>query len=88
MFLSNFLLGNGLDYMNLALQDGGVALTVQLGTGKLDTQIKPKSVRFDDNAWHYVVVSRKSAEVRLQTPTQWSDNWRKKADFGKKIFLN
>ena len=41
--------------MNLALQDGGVALTVKLGIGKLDTQIKTDSVRFDDNQWHHVL---------------------------------
>ena len=59
----NLYLGSGLDYMNLALQDGGVALTVKLGIGKLDTQIKTDSVRFDDNQWHHVVVSRESSKV-------------------------
>lgn len=59
------LTGNGLDYMNLALQDGGVALTVKLGIGKLDTQIKTDSVRFDDNQWHHVLVSRESSKVNL-----------------------
>ena len=54
---------NGRDYMNLALQDGGVALTVKLGIGKLDTQIKTDSVRFDDNQWHHVLVSRESSKV-------------------------
>ena len=49
--------------MNLALQDGGVALTVKLGIGKLDTQIKTDSVRFDDNQWHHVLVSRESSKV-------------------------
>jgi hypothetical protein len=53
--------------MNLALKDGGVSLTVQLGTGKLDTAIKPASVRFDDNAWHHVLVVRKSSEVSGET---------------------
>ena len=51
--------------MNLALKDGGVSLTVQLGTGKLDTAIKPGTVRFDDNAWHHVLVVRKSSEVHF-----------------------
>ena len=51
--------------MNLALQDGGVALTVKLGIGKLDTQIKTESVRFDDNEWHHVLVSRESSKVSL-----------------------
>ena len=68
--LINILLGqdtgNGRDYMNLALQDGGVALTVKLGIGKLDTQIKTDSVRFDDNQWHHVLVSRESSKVSNQ----------------------
>ncbi len=49
--------------MNVAIKDGGVALTVQLGTGKLDTAIKPSGVRFDDNRWHSVNVTRIAAEV-------------------------
>ena len=52
-----------MDYMNLALQDGGVALTVKLGIGKLDTQINTDAVRFDDNQWHHVLVSRESSKV-------------------------
>ena len=52
--------------MNLALQDGGVALTVNLGERKLDTQIKTDSVRFDDNQWHHVLVSRESTKVSFQ----------------------
>ena len=51
--------------MNLALQDGGVALTVKLGIGILDTQIKTDSVRFDDNEWHHILVSRESSKVNL-----------------------
>ena len=52
--------------MNIALKKGGVVLTVQLGTGKLDTEIKPDAVRFDDNSWHHVRVVRKSSEVRAR----------------------
>ena len=66
MIIVYLLTGNGLDYMNLALQDGGVALTVKLGIGKLDTQIKTDSVRFDDNQWHHVLVSRESSKVNLK----------------------
>ena len=51
--------------MNLALQDGGVALTVKLGIGILDTQIKTDSVRFDDNKWHHILVSRESSKVNF-----------------------
>ena len=60
----NVFLGNEHDYLIIALKDGGVSLTVQLGTGKLDTEIKPSDIRFDDNSWHHVRVVRKSSEVR------------------------
>ena len=49
--------------MNLALKGGGVSLTVQLGSGKLDTEIKPEGVTFNDNSWHHVKVKRITAEV-------------------------
>ena len=55
--------GNGKDYMNLALKDGRISLTVALGTGKLDTAIDPDNVRFDDNVWHHVLVQRHSSAV-------------------------
>ena len=51
--------------MNLALKDGGIALTVALGTGKLDTAIGPDDVRFDDNVWHHILVKRHSSEVSI-----------------------
>ena len=57
------ILGNGKDYMNLALKDGRISLTVALGTGKLDTAIDPDNVRFDDNVWHHVLVQRHSSAV-------------------------
>ena len=49
--------------MTVSIIDGAVALSVALGTGNLDTRINPKEVRFDDNAWHHVIVERHSAEV-------------------------
>ena len=49
--------------MHLGLKDGRVSLTVQLGAGKLDTDIGPEGARFDDNAWHHVRVQRRSSEV-------------------------
>ena len=61
--LEKLFSGNGKDFMILALKDGGVALTVALGTGKLDTAIDPDNVRFDDNMWHHVLVQRHSSEV-------------------------
>lgn len=56
--------GDGQDYLNLALQDGGIILTMSLGTGKLEMNIKPNRVRFDDNQWHKLTVHRKVQEVR------------------------
>ena len=60
-----YLIGNGKDYMNLALKDGTIALTVALGTGKLDTAIDPDNVRFDDNVWHHVLVQRHASDVSI-----------------------
>ncbi|XP_071747001.1 neurexin 1 isoform X2 [Lepeophtheirus salmonis] len=70
-----FYTGNGNDYMNLGIKDGGVSLTVQLGTGKLDTQIKPSTVRFNDNKWHHVKVSRMSSEVTLTVDDLYNERW-------------
>ena len=62
------LIGNGNDHMSVSLSEGGVALSVALGTGNLDTRIDPPgagsaAVGFDDNNWHHVIVQRHSAEV-------------------------
>ena len=54
--------GDSNDFLSLALKDGGVTLTVNLGSGRLDTEIKPK--RFNDDQWHHVVVSRIAREVK------------------------
>ena len=63
-----YLIGNGNDHMSVSLSEGGVALSVALGTGNLDTRIDPPgagsaAVGFDDNNWHHVIVQRHSAEV-------------------------
>jgi hypothetical protein len=65
------LTGDGLDYLNLALKDGGVTLTMNLGNGRLEMQIKPNRVRFDDNQWHKVTVHRKVQEVRESCMSQF-----------------
>ena len=49
--------------MALTLRDGTVALNINLGSGKLDVQIRPPRVRFDDNQWHRVIIQRKAQEV-------------------------
>ena len=76
-----FFIGNGIDYMNLALQDGGVALTVKLGIGILDTKIKTDSVRFDDNEWHHILVSRESSKVNFGSSFYCSFFYEKKRIF-------
>ena len=76
-----FFIGNGIDYMNLALQDGGVALTVKLGIGILDTKIKTDSVRFDDNEWHHILVSRESSKVNFGSSFYYSFFYKKKNFF-------
>lgn len=56
--------GDGEDYLALTLRDGAVTLSINLGSGKLDVQIRPPRVRFDDNQWHRVNIHRKAQEVR------------------------
>ena len=75
--------------MNLALQDGGVALTVKLGIGILDTKIKTDSVRFDDNEWHHILVSRESSKVNFGSSFYCSFFYKKKRIFfiGTTFFL-
>lgn len=42
-----------------------MALNINLGSGKLDVQIRPPRVRFDDNQWHRVIIQRKAQEVHF-----------------------
>lgn len=60
-----FYTGDGSDYLNLAMKDGGVSLTMGLANGKQEMQIKPNRVRFDDNQWHKVTVHRRIQEVNF-----------------------
>ncbi|XP_075221682.1 neurexin 1-like [Lycorma delicatula] len=62
-----FHTGDGLDYLNLALKEGGIILSMSLGNGKLDLQVKPNKIRFDDNQWHKVTVHRKIQEISAVT---------------------
>ena len=66
-----FYTGDGVeDYLNLALSDGGVSLSINLGSGRLDTGISPTSVRFDDDRWHQVVIKREAQQVSQCSNTQ------------------
>ncbi|XP_017131362.1 neurexin-1 isoform X2 [Drosophila elegans] len=58
-----FYTGHGTDYLNLALRDGGVSLTMGLANGKQEMHIKPSKVRFDDHQWHKVTVHRRIQEI-------------------------
>lgn len=58
-----FFKGDGTDYLNVAMKDGCLILTMGLSNGKQEMQIKPNKVRFDDNQWHKVSVHRRIQEV-------------------------
>lgn len=58
-------IGHEADYLNLAVRDGGVSLTMGLGNGKQEMHIKPAKTRFDDHQWHKLTVHRRIQEVRM-----------------------
>jgi hypothetical protein len=55
--------GHGSDYLLIHLKDGGVSLTINQRSGKLDTQVKPSGEPFNDNVWHQVTVTRETKQV-------------------------
>lgn len=59
--------GDGQDFLNLALKEGGIILTMSLGNGQLEMDIRPNRIRFDDNQWHKLTVHRKVQEVNILT---------------------
>ncbi|XP_045465239.1 neurexin-1 isoform X1 [Harmonia axyridis] len=62
-----FFTGDATDYLNVAIKDGCLSLTMGLANGKQDMQIKPNKVRFDDNQWHKVSVHRRIQEISAIT---------------------
>ncbi|XP_049877630.1 neurexin-1-like [Pectinophora gossypiella] len=58
-----FYTGHEADYLNLAVRDGGVSLTMGLGNGKQEMHIKPARTRFDDHQWHKLTVHRRIQEI-------------------------
>ncbi|XP_076267809.1 neurexin 1-like isoform X2 [Rhynchophorus ferrugineus] len=62
-----FYTGEGSDYLNVAIKDGCLSLTMGLANGKQEMQIKPNKVRFDDNQWHKVSVHRRIQEISAIT---------------------
>ncbi|TRY78868.1 hypothetical protein TCAL_10650 [Tigriopus californicus] len=70
-----FHTGNGKDYLNLSLQDGKVALTINLGSGRLDTGIKPRDIKFNDDKWHHVLIVRAAKEVNMTVDNTFTEKW-------------
>nr|XP_022912901.1 neurexin-1-like isoform X2 [Onthophagus taurus] len=62
-----FYTGDEMDYLNVAIKDGCLSLTMGLANGKQEMQIKPNKVRFDDNQWHKVSVHRRIQEISAIT---------------------
>ncbi|XP_023310853.1 neurexin-1-like [Anoplophora glabripennis] len=62
-----FYTGEGSDYLNVAIKEGWLCLTMGLANGKQEMQIKPNKVRFDDNQWHKVSVHRRIQEISAIT---------------------
>ncbi|XP_056637002.1 neurexin-1 isoform X2 [Diorhabda sublineata] len=62
-----FYTGDGNDYLNVAIKDGILSLTMGLSNGKQEMQIKPNKVRFDDNQWHKVSIHRRIQEISAIT---------------------
>ncbi|XP_037774551.1 neurexin-3-like, partial [Penaeus monodon] len=60
-----FFTGDGKDYVNVALREGGVLVTLDMGGDPLKVTVRPNSVRFDDNQWHTVTVHRTVKEVSV-----------------------
>ncbi|ROT82476.1 neurexin-1 [Penaeus vannamei] len=62
-----FFTGDGKDYVNVALREGGVLVTLDMGGDPLKVTVRPNSVRFDDNQWHTVTVHRTVKEINGHT---------------------
>ncbi|XP_021341144.1 neurexin-1a-like isoform X3 [Mizuhopecten yessoensis] len=60
-----FYTGQGSDFLIVSLKNGGVSVTVNLGSGTYDSEIRPHAYRFDDNHWHHVHVKRKTREIDI-----------------------
>ncbi|CAL4079401.1 unnamed protein product, partial [Meganyctiphanes norvegica] len=55
------------DYVNVALREGGVMVTVDMGGDPVKLQIRPDKVRFDDNQWHTLTLHRTVKEISGHT---------------------
>ncbi|XP_050438780.1 neurexin-1a isoform X2 [Adelges cooleyi] len=57
----------GNNYLNVGVVTGGISVTMKVGTGTLDMFIKPNRIRFDDNQWHKILVTRKIQGISAVT---------------------
>lgn len=80
--------GEGSDYLNVAIKEGCLSLTMGLANGKQEMQIKPNKVRFDDNQWHKVSVHRRIQEVNISFCPENSYRDCALADIGHHQFLS
>ena len=60
-----YFIGDETDYLSLAIKDGGVSLSINIGNGRLDTGIRNRVIRFDDDVWHHVVITRIAEKVTV-----------------------
>ena len=60
-----FYPGENGDFINVALREGGIVVSINLGSGVFETDVHPQrgTVRFDDNEWHQLVITREAREV-------------------------
>ncbi|VVC42463.1 Concanavalin A-like lectin/glucanase domain,EGF-like domain,Laminin G domain [Cinara cedri] len=55
------------NYLNVGIVTGGISVTMRVGTGSLDMFVKPNRIRFDDNQWHKISVTRKIQGISAVT---------------------
>merc|ERR1719278_818868 len=82
--------GDGPDYILIHLVEGGVSLTINQSSGKLDTAIQPQGQSFNDNTWHQVTLSREtkmeadgqtSCQVTMRVDGKYPERWRTVGSF-------
>ena len=54
--------GDGADYISVSILEGAVSVSINLGSGVFEDEVKPKR-RFDDNRWHHILINRDAREV-------------------------
>lgn len=69
IFVLVYLTGDENDYLSLAIKDGAVSLSINIGNGRLDTGIRNRVIRFDDDVWHNVIITRVAEQVMNTTDT-------------------